>query len=102
MKVRSLEEIQKTLDKGNKCQGLAYTPAMRKYCGGTYYVLKRVEKVFDERNWKLSSIKDVVLLDSVFCDGSGGVGKAWDGCDRTCYLWWKEAWLEKLSKEEMM
>ncbi len=96
VKVKSVEEIKRTLDQNNKYQGLAYTPVMWKFCGGTYTVLKKVELVFDERKWKLSKVKNIVLLDGVFCDGVGGIEKAWDGCDRTCFIWWKEGWLERL------
>jgi hypothetical protein len=94
--VRSLDEILKTLDQNGKYQGLSFTVAQRKYCGNTCTVLKRLEKVFDERRWKLSRIKDTVLLEGVVCDGAGGVFREWDGCDRHCLLWWKEAWLKRI------
>ena len=96
VKVKSYEEIQETLDQNCKYQGLSFTVAQRKYCGRTYTVLKRLEKVFDERRWKLSKIRDTVLLDGVVCDGAGGISREWDGCDRYCLLWWKEAWLERV------
>jgi hypothetical protein len=94
-KVKSLEEIRATLDANGKCQGLAYTPAMEKFCGGTYRVFKRVDLAFDERKWKLSKMRNVVILDGVLCDGQGGLDKTWTGCDRSCFVWWKEAWLER-------
>ena len=96
--VKSAEEIKKTLDHNNKFQGLAYTPVMWKYCCGKYTVLKRMEKVFDERKWKLSKVKNMVLLDGVICDGAGGLEKEWDGCDRSCFIWWKEGWLERVDE----
>ena len=43
VRVKSLAEIRASLDENNKFQGLAYTVAMEKYCGGTYRVFKRVE-----------------------------------------------------------
>lgn len=98
VRVKSHDEILETLNADGKFQGLSYTPAMRKYCGGTYTVLKRVNLVFDERRWKLSNIRHVVLLEEVYCDGAGGPGKDWDGCDRTCFIWWKEGWLERASQ----
>jgi hypothetical protein len=99
VRVKSYEKILQTLNSDGKFQGLAYTPAMKKYCGGTYTVYKRVERVFDERKWKLSRIKNVVLLEGVYCDGAGGIEKDWDGCDRACFIWWKEGWLERVSEE---
>jgi len=98
VRVKSFAEIMQTLDSNSKFQGLSYTPAMKKYCGGTFTVYKRVNLVFDERRWKLSKIKNVVLLNGVYCDGDGGAGKDWDGCDRSCFIWWKEGWLERISR----
>jgi hypothetical protein len=95
VRVKSHEEILATLDADRQFQGLSYTPAMKRYCGGVYVVFKRVDRVFDERRWKLSKIRNVVLLEGVYCDGAGGPGKEWDGCDRSCFIWWKEGWLER-------
>jgi hypothetical protein len=96
VRVKPYEQIRETLDAANRFQGLAFTPAtMKKYCGGTYTVLKKVDRIFDERKWKLSKIKNVVLLDGVYCDGGGGAEKEWDGCDRLCFIFWKEQWLER-------
>lgn len=98
VRVKSCEEIRKTLDQDGKYQGLSFTVAQKKYCGGTFIVLKRLERVFDERRWKLSRIRETVLLDDAACDGDGGIFREWDGCDRHCLLWWKEAWLERVDK----
>ncbi len=95
IRVKSIEEIRKTLDENGKYKGLAFTPAQKKYCGGTYVVLKRLERAFNEGTWKMFKMKDTVLLKDVVCDGKGGVGYEWDGCDRHCLLWWKEIWLER-------
>jgi hypothetical protein len=100
VRVKSLEEIKKTLNKDHKYQGLSFFAPMEKFCGGTYFVRKRVEKIFNERKWKMSKIKNVVLLDGVFCNGIGGIEKEWDGCDRNCYIWWKEGWLERVTDNE--
>lgn len=96
IRIKSYDQIKRTLDNNGKYQGLAFTPAQIKYCGGTYIVLKRLEKAFDERRWKLFKVKNTVLLEGVVCDGKGGIEKAWDGCDRHCLLWWKEIWLERI------
>jgi len=97
VRVKSFEEIKNTLDSEGKFQGLYYTTAMDKYCGKTLAVFKRVDLAFDERRWKLSKIKNVVLLTGAYCDGNVGADKEWDGCDRSCFIWWKEGWLERIS-----
>lgn len=100
VRVKSVDEIKKTLDGNNKFQGLEYTLAMDKYCRGTYRVFRKVDRAFDERRWELSRVKNVVLLEGVYCDGDSGIEVDWDGCDRSCFLWWKEAWLERLGDKE--
>ncbi|HPN33613.1 MAG TPA: hypothetical protein PK843_03810 [bacterium] len=96
VRIKTIEEIQQTLDKSGKFAGLAFTPAQKKYCGGEYVVLKRLERAFNEGTWKMFKMRDTVLLDDVVCDGRGGIGCDWDGCDRHCLLWWKEIWLERV------
>lgn len=98
VRVKAYEDIAAMLDDQNKLQGLAFTPAQRRYCGGTFTVLKRLNNVFDERRWKMFQIRHTVLLENAFCDGNGGSGKEWNGCDRHCLLWWKEAWLERVEE----
>lgn len=96
VKVKPADEIKKLLDQNNKFQGLAFTPVMWQYCGHTYTVKKRMNRVFDERRWKICKVKNIVLLEGVYCDGNGGLEKEWDGCDRLCFIWWKEGWLERV------
>ena len=96
VRVRSFEEIRLTLNKDNKFQGLKFFRPMEKFCGKTLTVRKKVKKIFNERTWKMSKIRNVVLLEGSFCDGQVGAEKAMHGCDRLCYLWWKEAWLERV------
>ncbi|NLP09876.1 hypothetical protein GX408_05705 [bacterium] len=96
VRVKTVDEIQQTLDQSGKFEGLAFTPAQKKYCGGEYMVLKRLEKAFNEGTWRMFKVKNTVLLDDVVCDGRGGLGCDWDGCDRHCLLWWKEVWLERV------
>jgi hypothetical protein len=98
VRIRKFDQIHQTLDINGKYQGLAFTPAQTKYCGGNYVVLKRVEKAFNEKTGKLFKMKDTVLLDNVVCDGQSGMRLEWDGCDRHCLLWWKEIWLERIEK----
>ncbi len=93
VRVRSLEEIQATLDKDGRYQGgMLFIDEMAQYCGGTYRVLKRVNKVFDALPWKMKKSHELVILDGVLCHGYG----PYKECDRTCFFFWKEAWLKKI------
>jgi hypothetical protein len=100
VRVRPVHEIMETLDEGFRFEGLGYMPGvMDPYSGGVYTVYKRVDRFFDERNWKLCKLKGVVILESVYCDPPGTGPEEYAGCDRSCFLFWKEAWLEREPSE---
>ena len=44
----------------------------------------------------MSKVRDVVMLDGVYCESAPYDRQDWAGCDRTCFLFWKEAWLERV------
>lgn len=91
VEVKSGEEIAATLDGKGTLEGLLFAPEMRKYCGKKFKVLKRVNKLILEGEGVLRSINDVVILDGVFCSG-----KYHGGCQKSCPLLWKEAWLKRV------
>jgi hypothetical protein len=92
VEVRSAKEILSTLDQHGKLKGLAFTPEMMKFCGKRFKVYKRLEKIILESTGELRRIKfPTVLLDGVFCDG-----EAHGKCDRTCFCFWREAWLRRM------
>lgn len=93
VEVRSAKEIFATLDAKGKFGGLRFTPEMVKFCGRKFRVYKRLEKIILETTGELRRIKTpTVLLEGVFCDG-----KAHGGCDRSCFCFWREAWLKRAS-----
>lgn len=94
VKVRSSEEIAKTLDATNRFERCEFMETMWQFCGGTYKVLKRVEKILDPWTNKLRKCKNLVILDGLLCNGDKTHATA---CDRTCLYYWNEAWLEKVS-----
>lgn len=101
VRVKSFEGIRQTLDAAGRCGGLSFMPSvMTKFCGGTYTVQKRINRFFDERRWRFFRLRDVVILNSVFCESPVDGEEDWAGCDRTCFLFWKEAWLERIREDE--
>lgn len=93
VRVRSWEEIQPMLDPFNETRGCAFLEDMRKYCETKQRVLKSMERFLDERDYKVKKARGVILLDNVICNGTPAFGK----CDRCCFLFWREEWLEKIS-----
>ncbi len=95
VKVKSDKEIRKTLDRRNKLKGCGIMDGMWKYCGTEQRVLKVVRQFLDERDYLMKKCKGIVILDEVICEGTIWWGK----CDRSCYYFWREEWLEKVDSE---
>lgn len=95
VRIRSKQEIQKTLNKWNQLRGCSFMEEMWPYCETTQIVFKRVEKFLDERDYLLKKCKGIVILEGVFCEGTKDFGP----CDRLCFFFWREEWLEKIDAE---
>lgn len=96
VEVKSEEEILKTLDGSGGRRGLSFTPEMREYCGRRFRVFKRVERICMEGEAdEMRRLKNTVILEGVICNGGSR------GCDRSCFLFWREAWLKKVDGNEL-
>lgn len=93
VRVRSKEEVMKTLNRWNQLKGCSFMEEMLPYCGTTQRVLKRVQKFLDERDYLTKKCSGIVILDGVFCEGTHDFG----ACDRMCFFFWREGWLEKIN-----
>ena len=94
VEVRTREEILATLDKKGQLEGLPFMPQMFQYCGRRFEVFKRAHKTCDTVNQTGGRrMADAVHLD-VRCDG-----QAYGGCQAACLIFWKEAWLRRVSSE---
>lgn len=92
VRVRSREEIVSTLDPFRELKGCAFLEDMYQYCGTRQRVLKVMQRFLDERDYKVKKVRGVVLLEDVICQGTPVFGR----CDRCCFLFWREEWLERL------
>jgi hypothetical protein len=91
VEVRSAKEIFATLDYQDKLRGLRFTREMEKFCGKRFKVYKKLNKIILEATGELRTIRTpTVLLEGVFCDG-----KSHGDCDRSCFCFWREAWLKR-------
>lgn len=95
VRVKSREDIEATLADG-RCAGLAFMAIQERFCGGEFTVHKRIERFFDERTRRMLKVRDIVILDEVYCEPPRDGYQDYAGCDRTCFLFWKEAWLERV------
>ena len=93
IEVRSKEEILSTLDENGRLDGLPFMPQMFQYCGQRLQVFKRAHKTCDTVNQTGGrSLAGGVHLQTR-CDG-----KAYGGCEAACLIFWKEAWLKRVTE----
>jgi hypothetical protein len=92
VEIKSKEEIFATLDEDDETQGLRFDSEMLKYCGRRARVLRRIEKIIDEKTGRMLSIRrDTVILDGVICTGDYH-----RSCPRAIYPYWREVWLRRV------
>jgi hypothetical protein len=97
VEVRSPAEIEPTLDENGFNRRLSFDREMLPYCGGTYRVRDRVERLIDDRTGKMIRIpSDCLILDGVVCSGERTTG-GWF-CPRQIYPYWREAWLRRVDE----
>jgi len=95
-RVRSREEIEATLDHWGQLKGCSFMPEMWPYCDTVKRVLKPMDRFFDERDYNLKRTRGIVLLEGTMCQGTALFGR----CDRSCFFFWREEWLEKVADSE--
>lgn len=89
--VKSADEIRETLDADERNRGLYFMPEMWKFCDQRFQVLKRMNRLKVESTGQIRQIKNTVLLDGTYCDGSSN-----GGCDAACHHLWREVWLRRV------
>ena len=96
VEVLSKEEILRTLDSSGQYDGMPFMPEMFAFCGKRFKVYKRAHKtcdtVFPVRGRRVAN---AVHLETR-CDG-----QAHGGCQATCLIFWKEAWLKPATSDTL-
>jgi hypothetical protein len=91
VEVRSLAEIEATLDDTGRMNGLPFQAEMARYCGTRGRIFRSVDKIYDYGRTRLMRRLDgCVLLTELRCDGS-----AHGFCQARCYMIWNVAWLRR-------
>jgi hypothetical protein len=94
VRVRSREEIQATLNRWGQLKGCMFmSEEMSPYCGTIQRVFKPMERFVDERDYHVKKTHGIILLQGLHCQGTVDYGR----CDRACFFFWREEWLEKLN-----
>jgi hypothetical protein len=95
VQIKSYQEILQTLNKSSRNRGLYWDAEEVPYCEKTYRVLKRVERIINEKTGKMQEMKTpAVILDSVICESRYSECRFF--CPRSIYPYWREIWLERV------
>lgn len=95
VRVRSLDEIEATLNHWRQVRGCTFMTEMTKFCGTIQRVLKPMKSFVDERDFWIKKSSGIILLDEVMCQGTADFGS----CDRSCFHFWRKEWLEKVDEQ---
>ena len=83
------EEILATLDKNGRLDGLPFMPEMFEYCGRRVRVSSSAHKTCGPVQGRYVALQTTNLMHLGYrCDG-----KAHDGCQNGCLIFWNTAWL---------
>ena len=92
VEVRSADEILATLDENGEHECLPMMPEMLKYCGQRLTVHKVANKLCNTiSGGGMRRMSNAVHLTGARCDGSGH-----GGCQASCLIYWKTAWLKRV------
>jgi hypothetical protein len=95
VRVKSKEEIVKTLDAHNANRGMSFDGEMVRFCGREARVLRRVEQIIDEKSGRMIRFKTpCIMLEDVTCTGAYH-----RQCPRGIYPYWREIWLERIDEQ---
>jgi hypothetical protein len=95
VRVKSKDEIARTLNAEGKNKGLWFDREMLPFCGGTYRVRQRVSRFVHDHDGKMIVLKnDAITLEGVVCSGELSLQRWF--CPRAIYPYWRECWLERV------
>ncbi|MFI5315529.1 MAG: hypothetical protein ACHQ6T_07500 [Myxococcota bacterium] len=95
VQVRPADEIMRTINAERKNRGLTFDVEMLPFCGRTFRVLRRVEKLINERTGVMMRMPaDCIVLDDVYCRGCLSQYRLF--CPRAIYPYWREIWLRRV------
>jgi hypothetical protein len=99
VQVRSKREIRQSINNQGKNRGLSFTREMAPYCGKTFRVLCRVERIINEKTGAALRLPhDCIVLQDVICDGCLSQSRLF--CPRGIYPFWREIWLRRVEQVE--
>lgn len=96
VRILSRHEIKILLNRWKETKHCGFMDGMWDYCDTIQVVKQPVRRFVEERTLKVKKTRGIVILEDVFCAGTSIYGR----CDRSCYFFWREEWLEKIKNPE--
>jgi hypothetical protein len=91
VEVKSLAEVQATLDSRGRNRGLSFEPEMALHCGRRYRVATPLRTIIAEDTGKIVQLNNTVILEGLVCHGLCAVN-----CPRANYFYWRDIWLKRV------
>ena len=99
VRIKSHEEILKTIDSSNQNRGMRWDAELVPYCGKTFKVRDRVTKIIGEQTQKMVHMKNpCIVLESVVCQARYSPCRLF--CPKEMYPYWREIWLERVRPDQ--
>jgi hypothetical protein len=95
VRVKSRDQIRRTLTDKGKNRGLWFDVEMLQFCGRTFRVRRRIERFVHDRDGTMIELpSDCVTLEGAVCSGEWSTQRWF--CPRAIYPYWRECWLERV------
>jgi hypothetical protein len=92
VRVKSREEIARTLDARGWNRGMEFSGEMQRLYGREYTVLRRVERIIRDDTAKILPVRNTVILEGAVYKNLNRLA-----VPRVEYMFWRECWLERVS-----
>jgi hypothetical protein len=91
VEIKSMAEIQATLDAKGRNRGLSFDPEMARHCGRRCRVAGPVNTIISEETGTMVKISNTVILEGLVCEGLCVLN-----CPRANHLYWREIWVKRV------
>jgi hypothetical protein len=97
VEMRSKREIMRTLNSKLRNRGLSFDVEAVQYCGKTFRVRSRVERIINEKTGAMMKMtNDCIILEGLTCSGNYSSNRLF--CPRGIYHYCREAWLKRVEQ----
>jgi hypothetical protein len=94
VRIKSKEEIMKTLNADLLNRGMGFDAEMARFCGRTARVARRVDHIIDENTGRMIYMRNpCIVLEGIVCEGAFS-----HNCPRAIPAYWREIWLERVEE----